>query len=91
MQTGLANRVVPKGRALEEALKLANQIAAFPQACLNADRRSAYYAAYKADSFAGAMTYEYHRALPVSTRVRSMSPQEYVKKKRVLFYALMVS
>ena len=65
-QTGLANRVVPKGKALEEALKLAKQIAAFPQACLNTDRRSAYYTTYKAESFASAVTYEYYRALPVS-------------------------
>lgn len=38
---GLANRVVPSGQALEEALVLARQIAAFPQGCLRSDRRSA--------------------------------------------------
>ena len=39
---GLANRVVPRGTAREEAEKLAHQIAAFPQACMRADRQSAY-------------------------------------------------
>ncbi|RDU95970.1 crotonase/enoyl-CoA hydratase family protein [Trinickia dinghuensis] len=38
---GLANRVVPKGAAREAAEALAAQLAAFPQAALLADRRSA--------------------------------------------------
>ncbi|MFZ1109662.1 MAG: crotonase/enoyl-CoA hydratase family protein [Rhodomicrobium sp.] len=39
---GLANRVVPKGCARRAAEELAAQIAAFPQACLRSDRRSAH-------------------------------------------------
>ncbi|MBN8226433.1 crotonase/enoyl-CoA hydratase family protein [Corallococcus macrosporus] len=39
---GLVNRVVPKGGARAAAEGLAAQIAAFPQACMNADRASAY-------------------------------------------------
>lgn len=39
---GLANRIVPAGTAREAAETLAAQLAAFPQAALNADRRSAY-------------------------------------------------
>lgn len=39
---GLANRVVPTGEALAAAQTLAAQLAAFPQACLRGDRRSAY-------------------------------------------------
>lgn len=39
---GLVNRVVRKGAALQAALELAGQIAAFPQECMLADRRSAY-------------------------------------------------
>jgi len=39
---GLANRVVPKGRARAEAEALAIEIARFPQICARADRRSAY-------------------------------------------------
>lgn len=38
---GLANRVVPDGEALARAQALAAEIAAFPQQCLRADRRSA--------------------------------------------------
>jgi enoyl-CoA hydratase len=37
---GLANRVVPPGRALAAAQELAAQLAAFPQACLRSDRAS---------------------------------------------------
>jgi enoyl-CoA hydratase/carnithine racemase len=40
LSMGLANRVVPKGHAIETALELAAQIAALPQVCLRNDRRS---------------------------------------------------
>lgn len=39
---GLANRVVPKGQARPEALKLAREIARYPQVCMRTDRMSAY-------------------------------------------------
>ncbi len=39
---GLADRVVPEGDALPSAIALAQQIAAFPQLCMNSDRLSAY-------------------------------------------------
>jgi enoyl-CoA hydratase len=42
LQMGLVNRVVPKGKAREEAEKLAREIAAFPQVCMREDRMSAY-------------------------------------------------
>lgn len=42
MRMGLANRVVEKGQALDAALHLAREIAAFPQVCLRSDRLSAY-------------------------------------------------
>ena len=38
---GLANRVVPEGKALETALEMAEQMAAFPQVCMRNDRQSA--------------------------------------------------
>jgi enoyl-CoA hydratase len=41
LQMGLVNRVVPNGKAREAALKLAHQLAAFPQTCLREDRMSA--------------------------------------------------
>ena len=39
---GLANRVVPDGKSLEAAMEIADQLAAFPQMCMNSDRQSAY-------------------------------------------------
>jgi enoyl-CoA hydratase len=39
---GLANRVAAQGEALLEAVKLADQLAAFPQLCMRADRLTAY-------------------------------------------------
>ncbi|MEM9466124.1 MAG: crotonase/enoyl-CoA hydratase family protein [Actinomycetota bacterium] len=41
-QMGLANRVVPSGTALDAAVELAEEIAAFPQRCMRSDRRSAH-------------------------------------------------
>lgn len=41
LQMGLANRVVPVGESLTVAHQLAEQIAAFPQLCMRADRASA--------------------------------------------------
>lgn len=62
---GLANRVVPKGRSLEEAMGLARLLVGFPQRCMNADRRSAYFAAYEAGSFEEAMKFEFGNGVPV--------------------------
>ncbi len=39
---GLANRLVEPGAALTEAVRLAKDLAAFPQRCLRADRLSSY-------------------------------------------------
>jgi enoyl-CoA hydratase len=41
LDIGLVNRVVPRGEARAEAERLARELAAFPQACLLADRASA--------------------------------------------------
>lgn len=62
---GLANRVVPDGQALEAALELAEQISAFPQQCLRADRSSALYSCYEAQSFTQAMQFEADHGFPV--------------------------
>ena len=62
---GLADRVVPKGMAVEEAKKLAKLIAKYPQEALRADRKSAYYASYNADSFYDGLTYEYRKGAKV--------------------------
>ncbi|MDD5326005.1 MAG: crotonase/enoyl-CoA hydratase family protein [Polaromonas sp.] len=42
LQIGLCNRVVPSGTAREAAIALAQQLAAFPQKTMLADRQSAY-------------------------------------------------
>jgi enoyl-CoA hydratase len=42
LQFGLANRIVDVGRSRPEAEKLAEEIAAFPQTCLQEDRLSAF-------------------------------------------------
>jgi enoyl-CoA hydratase len=42
LRMGLANRVVPRGQALDEAKRLAHEIAARPQAALRSDRLSSY-------------------------------------------------
>jgi len=42
LRIGLADRVVPEGRARPEAEALARTLAAFPQRCLRSDRRSVY-------------------------------------------------
>lgn len=39
---GLANRVVEPGRALDEAQRIARELAALPQSCLRSDRESSY-------------------------------------------------
>jgi enoyl-CoA hydratase len=39
---GLVNRLTDPGRALDEAVALARQLAAFPQVCLRSDRLSGY-------------------------------------------------
>jgi enoyl-CoA hydratase len=42
VRMGLANRLVPKGRALDAAVGLAHELARFPQRCLRSDRLSAH-------------------------------------------------
>ncbi|KAK4495751.1 hypothetical protein PRZ48_013019 [Zasmidium cellare] len=56
---GLANRVVPKGKALDEALAIAKQLLGFPQICMNSDRESCYNACYNAKSLEDALKFEF--------------------------------
>ena len=42
LRMGLANRIVPRGQALPEALALAHQIASLPSAAMHSDRLSSY-------------------------------------------------
>ncbi len=60
---GLVNRVVPVGQALEAAMSLARELARLPQACMLADRASAY-ASLDTD-LATAMTREFEGGVEV--------------------------
>lgn len=62
---GLANRVVSKGTALDEATRLAESLLEFPQACMNVDRASCYYTAYNASSFEDALRNEFETGVKV--------------------------
>ena len=61
----LANRMVPRGKALEEATKVAKQLLRFPNGCMNVDQASCYYAAYNASSLEDAMRNEYDQGIQV--------------------------
>ncbi|KAF2996274.1 hypothetical protein E8E13_004849 [Curvularia kusanoi] len=65
LSMGLANRVVQKGKAVEEAMRVAEMLVKFPQACMNRDRDSCYFAAYEARSFENALDYEYSRGIGI--------------------------
>ncbi|KAF3931179.1 hypothetical protein ABW19_dt0203919 [Dactylella cylindrospora] len=65
LSMGLANRVVPKGKALEEAENIARLLLSFPQECMNKDRTSCYNATYDAKSFEEALRYEYENGIKV--------------------------
>lgn len=61
LSMGLANRVVPKGKAVEEAIHIAEMLLRFPQACMNTDRESVYFATYQAQSLENALQHEFER------------------------------
>ncbi|RMD40748.1 hypothetical protein DV735_g4365, partial [Chaetothyriales sp. CBS 134920] len=63
LSMGLANRVVPKGRAVDEALALAKQLIGFPWLCMSLDRASCYYAAYNATSLEDALSFEFDHGI----------------------------
>jgi enoyl-CoA hydratase len=61
---GLANRLVPKGQAFDTAVRLAHELAEFPQRCLRSDRLSAYE--QWSLSYTDAMRNELRRGLEVT-------------------------
>lgn len=63
---GLANKVVKRGKAFDEAMGIARRIASFPQECVNADRASCYYSAYNAFSLEDGLSYEYEEAVKIA-------------------------
>lgn len=69
LASGLVNRVVPAGQARAAAITLAHEIAAFPQACLRADRRAANHGL--SVPLEDALRYEYEQGLAVLTGVQA--------------------
>lgn len=65
LSMGLANRVVEKGKAVEEATALARSLLAFPQECMNLDRQSAYYSTFEASSLKEALKFEHDTGIEV--------------------------
>ena len=77
LDIGLANRVVPTGQARERAEELAAELAALPQLCLRADRRSALdqWGLTEAAAIAGRGEAVRRRGrTPRRQRVRGVSP-----------------
>lgn len=66
--------VLALGRAVEYAMTLEK----FPQACMNADRRSAYYATFDAKGYEDALNYEWENGRPIISK-------ESVAGRRFLF------
>lgn len=62
---GLANRVVEKGKAVDEAMALARSLLGFPQKCMRADIKSAHYSAYDAVNLTDALRFEFANGAPV--------------------------
>ncbi|CAD5116271.1 DgyrCDS5178 [Dimorphilus gyrociliatus] len=75
---GLANRVVPVGTAVGEAVKIAQQISKFPSKCMKADRTSAYYTTYAARDFRDAVTYEWDHSVGVVLEESVKGAQNFV-------------
>ena len=63
LRMGLANRIVPKGAAVQAAVALARDIAKFPQECMRSDRLSSYEQ-WNLDLNA-ALVSEFHRGMRV--------------------------
>ena len=78
---GLANKVVPKGKALEEATKLAKELMQFPQQCMLADRESAYNVAFEADSLESALKFEFENGIKVIREESVLGAKQFVSGK----------
>jgi len=65
LEIGLVNRVVATGTALGQALQIARLISKFPQQCLKADRRSAYYSTFDAKNWNDAFRFEWENGWPI--------------------------
>jgi len=76
---GLANRIVAIGTGLGQAVSLASSLKKYPQKCLQADRRSAYYAAYSAKSLEDALHYEFENGKEILSQESVYGAQKFVE------------
>ncbi|XP_067649248.1 enoyl-CoA hydratase EchA19-like [Haliotis asinina] len=76
---GLANRVVAAGTAVEEAVKLAKNIATFPQECMLTDRKSAYYSSFNAKNTLDAFQFEFENGIKVIAKESVKGAQSFVE------------
>lgn len=79
MAMGLANRVVPKGKAVSQAVQLARLISSFPQECMLSDRRSTYE---QCDlSFNEAMENEFFLGKPIAKHKLEEGVRRFLNKE----------
>lgn len=62
---GLANRVVVRGKALEEAQRIARMLVRFPERCMRADRAACYFAVFEAAGLREALANEFEKGVGV--------------------------
>ena len=70
--------MVEEGKSLEEALKLAHQIAEFPQLCLRTDRNSAFRSSV-ATQFKSLLSLEVREGIKVIQEESIVGAQRFVK------------
>ena len=74
--------------AYGQAINLAREIVKFPQACLRADRASAYYATFASSSLESSLQYESENALHVINEVGILNhlPSQISENKHLLCF-----
>ena len=75
--TGLANRLVPQGQALNEAKLLAQQLLSFPQFCLCQDLRSTRNSAFSGLTLQERLRLEFERGSEVVKRESIQGAQRF--------------
>ncbi|XP_076334665.1 putative enoyl-CoA hydratase isoform X2 [Tachypleus tridentatus] len=77
-EMGLANRLVACGTSLGQAVNLASSLTKFPQKCLRADRRSAYYSSFEAKSLTDALQFEWEHGKSIVTEESVLGAQKFM-------------
>ena len=70
---------------LAQSVQLAQSLLKFPQKCMNTDRESAYYAAYRATSEDDALEHEYDNGIHVI--LEESIPGKQVSRLPKIYYA----